>query len=117
MSYCIETAESDKGKADILLRKYPSQVTEWPSEPSFDDTGRTVNVCVVDNGPFEAAAIAYSEREMAEFMCDPHDRRPRRWLRVDRNLVVSLNPDVESLLVKVGKKDEIEPITSERRLA
>ena len=34
-------------------------------------------VILVDNGPFTAAAIAYSEREFQEFM-DPRDRRPKK---------------------------------------
>lgn len=35
-------------------------------------------VCVVDNGPFEAAAYAYSESEMNEFKAP--DGRPKTWL-------------------------------------
>jgi len=35
-------------------------------------------VCVVDNGPFEAAAYAYSEGEMEEFKIN--DGRPKTWL-------------------------------------
>ena len=36
-------------------------------------------VCVVDNGPFEAAAWAYDAREVHDF-ADPQDRRQKVWL-------------------------------------
>jgi hypothetical protein len=36
-------------------------------------------VCVVDNGPFEAAGYCYSEEEFKEFN-NPGDWRPKTWL-------------------------------------
>ena len=38
-------------------------------------------VCVVNNGPFEAAAYAYNEPEMNEFK-EPGSGRPRQWMLV-----------------------------------
>lgn len=38
-------------------------------------------VCLVDNGPFTAAAVCYDDREYSAF-ADPSDRRPRRWFMV-----------------------------------
>lgn len=35
-------------------------------------------VCVVDNGPFEAAAYCYDKREFEEFK--QSDSRPKQWL-------------------------------------
>lgn len=38
-------------------------------------------VCLVDNGPFTAAAVVDSERDFRDFN-DPRDYRPKRWLVV-----------------------------------
>lgn len=35
-------------------------------------------VCLVDNGPFKAAAVGYSEREV-EVFDNPNDLRPKVW--------------------------------------
>jgi hypothetical protein len=40
-------------------------------------------VCVVDNGPFAAAAYCYNEREFADFIYWG-DRRPKRWFVWDK---------------------------------
>lgn len=40
-------------------------------------------VCVVANGPFDAAAYAYNKAEMEAFQ-DPSDERPKVWLRHPR---------------------------------
>lgn len=50
--------------------------------PSFIDpsTGE-VTVCLVDNGPFRAAAVAFNEREFQTF-ARPSDTRPKVWFRV-----------------------------------
>lgn len=59
-----------KGKANQLI---------------FDGAKRVKNefqenlVCVVDNGPFEAAAYAFSEDEFNAFN-DPDDNRNKEWL-------------------------------------
>ena len=39
-------------------------------------------VCVVNNGPFEAAGYAYSEEEMKAFS-QANDPRPKTWLVYD----------------------------------
>ena len=36
-------------------------------------------VCVVENGPFDAAAYVYNEKEMKEFQ-NPSDYRRKTWL-------------------------------------
>lgn len=43
-------------------------------------------VVVVNNGPFDAAAFAYSEDEFKEFT-RPDDRRPKTFMLADRNSV------------------------------
>jgi hypothetical protein len=36
-------------------------------------------VCVVENGPFDAAAFCFSENEFTQFN-NPYDSRPKHWL-------------------------------------
>lgn len=42
------------------------------------DPKEQLPVCLVDNGPFTAAAVAYCERELEDFNL-PTDHRPKRW--------------------------------------
>jgi len=44
--------------------------------------GGLVAVCLVNNGPFTAAAILFDEREKRDFS-GPHDARPKQWYFVD----------------------------------
>lgn len=41
-------------------------------------TETEVPICLVDNGPFTAAAVAYDPRELAAFV-RPEDHRPKVW--------------------------------------
>ena len=59
--------------------------------------GRGVYVCLVDNGPFTAAAVAYSEAEFNAFN-HPSDYRPKKWYVVPRRDVIGVCPDVEERL-------------------
>jgi hypothetical protein len=36
-------------------------------------------ICVIENGPFDAAGFIYSKQEF-EYFTDPRDNRPKRWL-------------------------------------
>jgi hypothetical protein len=70
---CYVTPQSDKL---IWLNTHglnlpgPLPLRELPSDCSL--------VCLVDNGPFTAAAICLNERDYAEFT-DARDNRPKRW--------------------------------------
>ena len=46
-------------------------------------TESEVPVCLVDNGPFTAAAVAYDRREADAFNL-PSDRRPKFWYSATR---------------------------------
>ena len=50
-------------------------------------------ICLMDNGPFSAAAIIYDQRELDDFG-DPTDHRPKQWFLVNRQNVVSVS-DIE----------------------
>ncbi len=56
-----------------------------------------VYVCLVDNGPFTAAAIAYNEQEFDVFNA-PDDTRPRKWYVVPSDCIIDVCPDVEGRL-------------------
>lgn len=77
MGYYINTKRNGtylpaRGKADILIAEGAKEI-----QPPI--TFQPGLICVVNNGPFEAAGHCYSEQEMREFN-DPFDRRPKRWL-------------------------------------
>jgi len=63
-----------KGKAEFLLNEGATKVT---GKIEFQEN----LVCVVDNYHFDAAAYAFSEEEMKQFL-NPYDNRPKTWLIV-----------------------------------
>ena len=99
MGYYIETDEI-KGKAQWLIAHAAAEVLAKP----VLCTGTHATVCVVDNGPFEAAAIAYSQKEF-EVFCKP-DGRPKVWLRVPAKHVVRLCPDIRNMLGNIGPPED-----------
>lgn len=92
MGYYIET-NGPKGKAKWLVDNAKAVITPAPVAGTAD----TIPVCVVDNGPFEAAGIAFDENELACF-ADRNDTRERKWLSVPRAEVIRLCPEVEYAL-------------------
>lgn len=74
------------GKVDALIAD--EGAIELPFAPDQFPTDRAV-ICVVSNGPFEAAAFAYDKNEMDAFN-DPSDYRPKRWLVMDLNTAKQL---------------------------
>lgn len=46
-------------------------------------------ICVIENGPFDAVGLAFSEKEMQEFM-RPDDRK-KTWLYIDKKLAHKLS--------------------------
>lgn len=52
---------------------------------SFDFTTDELPVCLVDNGPFTAAGIAFDPRERDAFLHP--DPRPKQWFAVRRDLL------------------------------
>jgi hypothetical protein len=93
MGYYIETA-SHKNKAQWLRDN--AKAVNAPGERNIG-THDMIPVVVVDNGPFEAAAIAYDRNEL-EVFTDRTDPRPRECLLVPRDEVIKLCPEVEHAL-------------------
>jgi hypothetical protein len=71
-----------KGKVKMLMDKYAATMIPQSSAEMAFNMGKGV-VCVVDNGPFEAAAYGYSLREIEAFS-DPRDLRYKTWLMLDK---------------------------------
>jgi len=64
------TALPATGKADLLIEDGATEVSGNKFEENL--------ICIVENGPFDAAAYAYSESEYNEFKKD--DGRTKRWV-------------------------------------
>lgn len=81
MGYYIETG-GVKGKGQWLVDNCGAKFLTGPPNPGFDEG--MVPVCVVDNGAFEAAAIAFDVKELEEFATSPDhgDKRPQQWFLV-----------------------------------
>jgi hypothetical protein len=75
----------NKGKAQFIVSEYDGKYPS-PSQILFNDKpDGTEWVCVVDNGPFEAAAWLFSEHEFQEFaLPEVGDMRPRQFLLVPK---------------------------------
>jgi hypothetical protein len=70
-----------KGKP-LPARGKAAKLIEDGAELLFDSPNKWEEglVCVVNNGPFEAAAYAHCESEL-EYFSDTHDIRPKVWLK------------------------------------
>jgi len=55
-----------------------------------DITTDSVPVCLVNNGPFTAAAVAYSANELQAFT-PGHDPRPKLWFKVPRTALYQVS--------------------------
>ena len=76
-----------KDKAKYLIKNHGAETMFDPDYLGGDK----VAVCVVDNGPFEAAAIAETPEEFDRFN-NPNDSRPKYWLKMDRKEAIKLCP-------------------------
>ena len=56
-----------------------------PQEAMDSLTNNTIPICLVHNGAFTAAGIAYDKREIEEF--SRPDGRPKIWFKADRELL------------------------------
>lgn len=88
MGYYIQTP-TNKNKADFIVDNYGARIVNEIPKWSDDEA----IICVIDNGPFEAAGYAYSPQELEEFasadLRDP--QRVRTWLKMDKTLAKKLS--------------------------
>ena len=97
MGYYMEVG-AHKRKAEHLVTEFGARVLTSPV-PNFDKVPEGwVLVCIVDNGLFEAAAICYNQEEIAEFRRS--DGRPRTWVLVPREAVLSQHPSLAGVIAK-----------------
>lgn len=89
MGYYIQVPHN-QGKAQQLVAIHGAKIIERPI--NFADVPKDMAIiCVVDNGPFEAAGFAYDEQEFEAFKSDfGRFQRPRTWLLMDRAEVCKL---------------------------
>ena len=90
MGYYIQVPEN-KNKAQQLVDIHGAVIL--PQHPeAFEDTEGQALICVVDNGPFEAAAFCYSRDEFIVFTRpDSGIQRPRTWVLMDQDLAHQLS--------------------------
>lgn len=69
------------GKAKAILQhKYAVRMDSPPDEITKDPTGVAV-ICVVENGPFDAAGWCFDNSELRAFT-NTQDRRKKTWIAV-----------------------------------
>ena len=72
----------DQSKEDWLANNAKSMHCTPPAKARQNlGDGETVVVCLVVNGGFTAAGVAFNDRELRDF-ADPNDQRPKVWLLV-----------------------------------
>lgn len=102
MGYYIEVPKN-KNKAEQLMDLYGAEILAKAPENYFEDPAI---ICVVDNGPFEAAAFCYDKKEFEVFKqpdvlrkvhsnlgiidLNPIQQRPRIWVTMNRALAEKL---------------------------
>ena len=92
MGYYIQTPDN-QNKAEQLARIYGARRISQPI--TFEHPPDKVIICVVQNGPFDAAAVCYNAREFEDFAQHP---QPKKWLLIDKVRVVEAVPNVEDML-------------------
>jgi len=103
MGFYIETPKN-KGKAEQICERH-EEAFIIPQPISFSKVPvKMALICVVDNGPFEAAAYCYSEEEFKSWT-DPRsqDIRPKKWVLMDKVKCEKLSGYGAKLKKETGK--------------
>ena len=90
MGYYIETG-TRKGKAEQIMDSLDAiEISQDEARIFLEEGTDCAIICVVDNGPFEAAAYCHDLKEFGQFTLSIDDR-PKIWLMVnDRSRVETL---------------------------
>lgn len=81
MGYYIEV-DALHGKAQLILAQWPGRSVTADEAYAALMARKGAIICVVDNGPFEAAAHCYNVSEFDAFNRSD-DHRPKTWLVID----------------------------------
>jgi hypothetical protein len=92
MGYYIDTPLPTR-KAEQLISLHDATKVN-PSQHDFNSDKALI--CVVENGSFDAAGIAFSENERDTFMYP--DGRPKTWLSISKEKAIQLCPSVARYL-------------------
>lgn len=95
MGFYIET-DGHNNKANWILKNCKDSYVA-PITLDINVPKGFVPVVVMDNGAFEAAGVAFDQKELNDFI-DPRDGRPKQLLMVKREDVIRECPYVESSL-------------------
>ena len=84
MGYYIQTGTLH-GKARAIAEAHNGEIVSAPKQWSDIPADKAL-VCVVDNGPFEAAGVCVDEQEFESFVLTPDSgrQRPRDYVLLDR---------------------------------
>lgn len=90
MGYYIET-NGVKNKADYIVKNYSGTKIIRPSNFGDAIAPDEVLIVVVDNEPFEAAAVIYDAGEFEAFVNDQDDFRPKQFVIMDKKKAFELS--------------------------
>lgn len=91
MGYYIETLGHARGKAATICEEHDAVLLASADEARAAFSQGMGVVCVVSNGPIEAAAFAYSMQELDYFDSSAMAGRSRTWLMMDRDKAEQLS--------------------------
>lgn len=81
-------------KEDWLIDNSVAMRIQAPKNWESVYRDKNLPVVLVDNGPFTAAAVCFSEEEMKAFLPSKTDQRPRIWFIVPIENILGVCPDV-----------------------
>ena len=82
MGYYIQTKYNKLKAAQICAKYAGAELTKQPESFDAIPEGKAL-ICVVDNGPFEAAGYCETQRDFDDFT-DPKDPRPKNWVLMNK---------------------------------
>lgn len=95
MGYYIEVPENH-GKAQQLVDLHGGQIVPTIQHVDKIPAGKVL-VVVVENGPFDAVGVVFSQRELEDFSY-LRDTRRKTHVLLDRQTAFKLQPRVEKVM-------------------
>lgn len=93
MGYYVNPKTETK---EEFLERQGKRITRSEFVAFTDFSGPNLPVCLMDNGLFTAAGIAYNQREVEEFS-DPNDHRPKMYYLVSKEDLRTVAPNDDYL--------------------